>query len=218
MTTPTAARDGNDLVEVEVKFLLDDFEAIRRRLDGVGAPLVAPRVFERNVRFDTADESLLARQELLRLRQDTRARLTFKGPAAQDEQSEAKVREEIEVEVSDFDRMSAILQRLGFRPVQVYEKYRQTYQWRAVEIVLDEMPFGRFVELEGAEADLRTVAVALGLDWSRRLLTNYLELMELCRHAFDLPFIDLTFDNFRGRVIDMGRLLPVCVVANEATG
>ncbi len=218
MITPTTARDGNDLVEVEVKFLLDDFDAIRRRLDGVGAPLVAPRVFERNVRFDTADESLLARQELLRLRQDTRARLTFKGLSAQDEQSEAKVREEIEIEVSDFDRMSAILQRLGFRPVQVYEKYRQTYQWRAVEIVLDEMPFGRFVEMEGAEADLKTVAAALGLDWSCRLLTNYLELMELCRRAFDLPFTDLTFDNFLGRGIDMGRLLPVCVVANEATG
>lgn len=84
--------------------------------------------------------------------------------------------------------MSAILQRLGFRPVQVYEKYRETYQWRAVEIVLDEMPFGRFVELEGDEPGLKTVAAALGLDWSRRLLTNYLELMELCRRTFDLPF------------------------------
>ena len=218
MTTSNTARDDNDLVEVEVKFFLDDFDALRRRLDSVGAPLVAPRVFERNVRFDTADESLLARQELLRLRQDTRARLTFKGPAADDGQSEAKVREEIEIDVSDFDRTSAILQRLGFHPAQVYEKYRQTYQWRGVEIVLDEMPFGRFVELEGAEADLKTVAAALGLDWSRRLLTNYLALMELCRRTFDLPFKDLTFDNFRDRVIDMGRLLPVSVVPDEEAG
>ncbi len=218
MTTSTTARDDNDLVEVEVKFLLDDFAAIRRRLVHVGALLVAPRVFEHNVRFDTADESLLARQELLRLRQDTRARLTFKGPLAEAEKSEAKVREEIELEVGDFERMAAILQRLGFLPVQNYEKYRETYQWHGVEIVLDEMPFGRFVELEGAEADLKTVATALGLDWSRRLLTNYLELMELCRRTFDLPFNDLTFDNFRDRVIDMSRLLPVCVVLDEEGG
>ena len=218
MTTSTTARDDNDLVEVEVKFFLDDFAAIRRRLAHVGALLAAPRVFERNVRFDTADESLLARQELLRLRQDTRTRLTFKGPLAEAEKSEAKVREEIELEVGDFDRMSAILQRLDLHPVQVYEKYRETYQWHDVEIVLDEMPIGRFVELEGAEADLKTAAAALGLDWSRRLLTNYLELMELCRRAFDLPFRDLTFDNFRDRVIDMSHLLPVCVVPDEEGG
>ncbi|MCA9865917.1 MAG: class IV adenylate cyclase [Anaerolineae bacterium] len=214
MTTPTNAGHGHDLIEVEVKFLLDDFAAIRRRLIDVGALLVAPRVFEHNIRFDTADESLLARQELLRLRQDTRTRLTFKGVLADAEQGEAKVREEIEIEVGDFNRMSVILQRLGFRPVQTYEKYRETYQWQAVEIVLDEMPFGRFVELEGAEVDLKTVAAALGLDWSRRLLTNYLELMMLCRREFDLSFSDLTFDNFRDRAIDMSRLLPLCVVGH----
>lgn len=74
MITTTATDNDNHLVEVEVKFLLDDFAALRRRLAQVGAPLVSPRVFERNVRFDTVDERLLARQELLRLRQKQLAR------------------------------------------------------------------------------------------------------------------------------------------------
>lgn len=206
------AEDGDRFMEVEVKFMLRDFDPLRRRLADVGAEVVAPRVFERNVRFDTAAETLLARQQLLRLRQDTRVRLTFKGPAAEDTASEAKVREEIELEVADFDRMSAVLQRLGFLPVQAYEKYRETYQWRGVEIVLDEMPFGRFIELEGPGAELKPVAEALGLDWSRRILANYLALMELCRQSFDLPFSDLTFENFAGLSVDMGDLLPVCTL------
>lgn len=205
--------DGGQPVEVEVKFFLEDHGKLRERLAEVGAALHVPRVYERNVRFDTPQESLLGRQELLRLRQDSRARLTFKGPSAADSASEAKVREEIELDVADFDRMSAILQRLGFIPVQTYEKYRETYHWRDVEIVLDEMPYGNFVELEGAESDLKSVAAALGLDWSRRVLANYLGLMELCRRSFDLPFTDLTFDNFRERPVDMGQLLPVCVVS-----
>ena len=206
------AGDGDRFLEVEVKFMLRDLDAFRRRLADVGAEIVAPRVFERNVRFDTADAALLARQQLLRLRQDTRVRLTFKGPVAEDVVSEAKVREEIELEVGDFDRMSAVLQRLGFLPVQIYEKYRETYQWRDVEIVLDEMPFGNFIELEGPGAELKPVAEALGLDWSRRILANYLALMELCRQSFDLPFSDLTFENFVGLSVDMGELLPVCTL------
>lgn len=206
---PNYAAGEDRHLEVEVKFMLRDLAPIRRRLVDMGAEIIAPRVFERNVRFDTADEALLARQQLLRLRQDTRVRLTFKGPAAEDVASEAKVREEIELEVGHFDRMSAVLQRLGFLPIQVYEKYRETYQWRGVEIVLDEMPFGDFIELEGVEADLRPAAEALGLDWSRRILANYLALMELCRRSFNLSFSDLTFENFAGLSVDMGELLPI---------
>lgn len=210
---PPAAADRPRSLEVEVKFLVADLEGVRQRARAGGA-LAAPRVHERNVRFDTPDEALLSRQELLRLRQDTRARLTFKGLAAEDAASEAKVREEIELEIADFDRMAAILERLGFRPVQSYEKYRETYHWGDVEVVLDETPFGDFVELEGEnETALKAVAAALGLDWSRRVLANYLSLMELARQEFDLPFSDLTFANFATRPVDMSTLLPVCVLS-----
>ena len=204
-------------VEVEVKFLVDDLEAVRWRLVAAGATTGAPRVHERNVRFDTADGALLARQALLRLRQDSRVRLTYKGLSDQDAGSQAKIREEIELTVEEFDRMALIFARLGFGAVQSYEKYRQTFHWRDVEVVLDEMPFGNFVELEGAtDAELKDAAAALGLDWSRRVLTNYLELMEQARRAFDVPFNDLTFANFAGRPVDMGTLLPLCAV-DEAT-
>lgn len=199
-------------LEVEVKFLVSGLPVVRTRLVEVGAELVAPRVYERNVRYDTPDGELLKRLELLRLRQDTRVRLTFKGPAAEDELSEAKVREEIEVGVTDYERMDLILRRLGFLPVQAYEKYRESYHWRDIEIVLDELPFGEFVELEGAEANLKSVAAALGLDWGKRVTNNYLEMMKMCRRAYDLPFSDLTFADFKGRPVDMSRLLPLCIL------
>lgn len=215
MAQPSRGRRSTDLLEVEVKFLIANLGPIRGRLVRLGAEMIVPRVFERNVRFDTSDEALLRRQELLRLRQDARVRLTFKGPAAEDVISEAKVREEIELEVGDFDRMTLILERLGFRPVQAYEKYRETYRWGDVEIVLDELPYGDFVELEGTEDGLKAAAAALGLDWSRRVLANYLGLMELCRRTFDLPFVDLTFENFAAAPVDLGVLLPICDVLEE---
>ncbi|NIU59011.1 MAG: adenylyl cyclase, partial [Phycisphaerae bacterium] len=49
-----------------------------------------------------------------RLRQDEIARLTYKGIPQEEIQSEAKVREELEIEVSDFATTAEILERIGF--------------------------------------------------------------------------------------------------------
>jgi len=185
-------------LEVEVKFLLSDRTAFRAQLLAAGAAQDKARIFERNVRFDTPDNRLLEHEELLRLRQDTAVRLTYKGQAPADVYSEAKVREELEISLSDFDTAALILTRLGFAPVQVYEKYRETFIWQDVEIVLDELPFGDFVELEGAEPAIKAAAAALALPWDKRITNNYLGLMTAVKNFYHLDFDDLTFANFQG--------------------
>ena len=144
----------NPLIETEVKIAVADLNAIRERLEAVGAVLRAPRVFERNIRYEDAAGSLTPNEIVLRLRQDTAARLTYKAPPDAEAAQPANVRTrfEAEVTVSDFDTMDVILQRLGFRPHVVYEKFRTTYQLGEAEVVLDEMPFGPFVEVEGPAA------------------------------------------------------------------
>ena len=193
-------------LESEVKFLLGGKTAVRDRLLALGATLKKERVFERNVRFDTPDEQLLQRWELLRLRQDTAVRLTFKAPTAADAGSQVKVMEELEVSVSDFATLAHILRRLGFVETQVYEKWRETFELGGVEVVVDELPFGDFVELEGAEADIVAVAQQLGLDWEQRIVTNYLRLMGELKQFHRLDFDDITFANFEqcaARVVDL---------------
>jgi adenylate cyclase, class 2 len=200
-------RPMNSTLEVEVKFYMPDLGAFRKRIVAAGAVLHKPRVYERNIRFDDAAGSLLARRRLLRLRQDAAVHLTFKGEPQAEDWSEAKVREELEVDVSDFDTAVAILERLGFRPQQLYEKYRETFHLGPVELVLDELPFGNFVELEGEESSIRAAAAHLGLDWQQRILANYLYLMAELKVRHKLPFDDLTFDNFAGRNISVEAIL-----------
>lgn len=207
----TEAESKPLVTEAEVKFFVSDLGVLRRRLLGAGATLAHERIYERNVRFDTPEQALLGRQELLRLRQDDTVRLTYKGDRIRIGESEVKVREELEVTVDDFDLMAAILERLGFRPVQVYEKYRETFRLGGVEVVLDEMPYGPFAELEGHdEAEIKAAAETLGLDWSKRLLTNYLALMAMVKAARDLPFDDVTFANFERHPVKMADFLPEC--------
>jgi adenylate cyclase, class 2 len=197
------------MLETEVKFLLNDLPALRERLLAAGAQLHKARVFERNVRFDTVDSTLLSQDSLLRLRQDTAVTLTLKTPPETAEQSrQVKVMQELEVSVSDFDTMSRILTRLGYAPVQVYEKYRETFTLDGVEIVLDKLPYGDFIELEGDEATIRQLADILGLNWDKRILTNYLALMARLQAHHNLPFTDLTFVNFNGRSYHIKDILP----------
>ena len=200
---------NHENLEVEVKFLVPDLEALRERMLRAGATVQKERVHEYNVRLDTAEEALLQRDELLRLRQDTAVTLTFKGRSLEAEQkSEVKVREELEIGLTDLETAVAIFRRLGLEPLQVYEKYRETFLLNGVEIVLDELPYGNFAELEGAEAEIKETAVLLGLQWSQRVVGNYLALMGQLKAHHDLPFDDLTFANFAGLDISIADVLP----------
>ena len=86
--------------EIEAKFYLRDRPAYLARLQAAGAVLEHPRMLEQNLRFDLPDGSLMAQKNVLRLRQDRTAMLTFKGPTRP--QQGVAVRAEIQFEVSDF--------------------------------------------------------------------------------------------------------------------
>jgi adenylate cyclase class 2 len=182
--------------ETETKLYCPDLSAIARKLLLAGAKLVTPRVFERNVRYENADESLTENGIVMRLRQDYRARLTYKGPAQIAEG--IMQRYEAEVEVSDFDAMHAILLGLGYHPHMIYEKYRTTYELDETEIVLDEMPYGNFVEIEGEAAAIERVIQTLGVSEAKRYGNSYAGLFEIVKHNLGLSFRDLTFEQFEG--------------------
>ncbi len=183
--------------EIEAKFMVRSRQAVQARLEALGAELAAPRVLEINLRFDTPAFELSAERKVLRLRHDSRAVMTFKGPARLGE--EVSIRQEIEFEVSDFAAARRLLEALGYRVVVMYEKYRATYHLRGAVVVLDEMPYGDFVEIEGAGAvEIQTLAAELGLRWEARSALSYLALFEQLRAARGLPPSDLSFEALAG--------------------
>lgn len=181
--------------ELEVKFYLSRRTALERKLIALGGRLVNRRVHEVNLRFDTPDLTLLAEGKLLRLRQDDRVRLTYKGPGGV--QSGARLRQELEITASDFDTTRALVEALGFQMQMMYEKYRTTYTYGSVEIAFDELPTGDFVEIEGPDGDsIQRTAQQLGLSWERRILDSYTVLFERTRERLGFDFRDLSFENF----------------------
>lgn len=64
---------------------------------------------------------------------------------------------EHETEVAGAEAIENIIESLGFEKKLVYEKRRQTWRLDDVEVALDELPFGRFMEIEGSAPDIERV-------------------------------------------------------------
>lgn len=185
-------------LEVEAKLWVKNLELVESRLAALGAQSSHARQFERNVRYEDAARTLTPGGIVLRLRQDDRVRLTYKGLALERAREGQQARFEAEVTVNDFETMDLILKRLGFSPYMLYEKYRTTYKLNGVEIVLDEMPYGRFVEIEGDPDSIEQTIEALGLAECIRFKESYSRLFDYVRANLKLAFHDLTFENFAG--------------------
>lgn len=91
-----------------------------------------------------------------------RALLTYKLRLAGTGEIKRQIEEE--TQVADPKAIQKIVKELGFSPILVYEKRRRTWRFRSVEIVLDELPFGLFMEIEGSITGIREAEMLLDLD------------------------------------------------------
>jgi adenylate cyclase class 2 len=182
--------------EQEVKYYLGDLPSLEARLKSLRAKLIQARTHETNLRFDLPDGSLTQTYQVLRLRQDSAARMTYKGPSWYDQG--VRVRQEIEFRVSDFEAARALFEALGYQVSMMYEKYRTTYELDGVQVTLDEMPYGNFAELEGPNPQaIQAANQRLGLDWDARVPESYTALFDLLKAVMRLDFRDLSFENFK---------------------
>ncbi len=161
-------------IEIEAKWRSDEreHERLRAALRRAGASHVGT-VSEINTLFDFADGALQTRGQVLRVRllDDGDSVLTLKGPATYREG--IKTREETELQLSDRDAMPRILRSLGIGPVLQYQKTRESWDFDRVVVELDTLEFGRFVEIEGTEDQIRRTAEVLGLDMGKTERRGY---------------------------------------------
>jgi adenylate cyclase class 2 len=179
--------------ETEAKFHTQNLGRIESRLLELNARLIQPRIHEINLRFDSAGDELRSSLRVLRLRQDEKARLTFKGPSVE-QAGGILSRREIEFVVEDFDTAREFLEALGYRVVVFYEKFRATYELGKTHIMLDQLPYGDFIEIEGENAEeIRKLADLLGLDWGKMVRAGYHALFDRVSGKLHLDPSQLSF-------------------------
>jgi len=196
--------------EIEAKFKVADFRAVRRRLTALGAVYLGTDL-QTDSYYDTPDGRLLGEDKGLRIRRTRRLRspstdggkapkvdssplFTYKGPA--DGHKRAKIRREIQTRVDSHQALGDILAELGLKPTLTIQKKRASYRMGSCLVELDELPvIGRFIEIE-APTPKQIEAVRSKLDIQTEPCTNhYITLLtEACpRIAGDC--LEVTFDN-----------------------
>ncbi|NNF00630.1 MAG: class IV adenylate cyclase [Pyrinomonadaceae bacterium] len=135
-------------IEIEKKYRLtrEQFMQVEKDLEELGAEY-AGEDFEENILFGS--EYLKHKNAVVRIRKtDRQNTLTYKqfvvaGPGG-------KQHIEHESIIDSPGEIAKVVEHLGLERRMVYEKRRKIWKFRDVEVVLDELPFGLYMEIEGA--------------------------------------------------------------------
>ena len=149
-------------IEIEKKYRIsvDQYEFILAGLNEFSAEFMGAE-FEVNSIYGGG--ILKEKKAALRVRKiGEKTILTFK----QGIQNEFAIKHqlEFETEVADAEQIEKIIESLGFQVGLIYEKRRKTWKFKNVEVVLDELPFGLFMEIEGKMTDIALAEMLLEAD------------------------------------------------------
>lgn len=149
-------------IEIEKKYRLakNRHDQVVARLADLGATFTK-EVFEENYlhRGGLLDE----RGAVLRLRKiGDYTILTYKEKLRNDDDIKHKM--EYETVVADVAAMENIIGRLGYRLSVIYEKRRKIWHFNGVEVMIDELPFGLYMEIEGTIDQIAKSEKQLGIE------------------------------------------------------
>ena len=190
--------DSATTVEREIKLRFASADEARTAVIAAGATPLLGRRLQEDALLDTADGQLRQRQCVLRVRIECgKSRLTFKGPV---QPGILKIREELETVVGDGTIVRRVLEELGLKVWFRYEKYREEFAHEDVIVAIDETPVGVFVEIEGSESGIASMAQALGRSPRDYVVDSYRALFVKHRQALGLTGTDMVFDAADGGV------------------
>src|SRR4249920_2267224 len=184
--------------EVEIKFKVDDIDALTSSLQAAGFRLITPRTHEMNTLYDQPGGKLRRRGALLRLRQyGPRWTVTYKdrsGPQS----GRHKSRREIETQVEKGEALAQVFEAIGFTPSFRYEKYRSEWGDSTGHVVIDETPIGNFGEIEGQPEWIDVTAQRLNIPVKSYLKDSYAELFAAWRQKTKSKAKEMTFKEIKG--------------------
>ena len=153
-------------MEYELKFKIKNKKEILSKLASLGAKDFGKRK-ELDIYIGSADKGLRLRKY------GRKGLLTYKRLV--DTKIRAKVREEMQTEVSDIENLIEMFKVIGFPERKRKEKIRHTFKLGSVFVMVDKLPFmGYFVEIEATSGDaLKKAARRLGFDPAKGSCDSY---------------------------------------------
>lgn len=153
------------MLELELKAVVDDPEALREHLGGGAAAVFVGRMLDR---YYDHGGSLAARGEVVRVRRtipvdgEPREELAWKGPTHLHEGY--KARREIELGLSPGASGGAFLTALGYQPIRAVDRHVEVHRLHGGVARLEWYPrMDTLIEVEGDAGAIEAIIRATGL-------------------------------------------------------
>ena len=180
--------------EIEKRFLDISKDEFVKKLILLDAVDKGEEKLEEIIFYDN-EMSWKGKGKFVRLRKTKgKVKLTYKNNQKQTVDSA----QEIELEVSDFDKCSELFQNIGLKAIRQIEKYRHTFTLDSITIDIDTWPkIPVYAEVEGWSVEsLKNICGKLGLDWDKRFDGDAREVFRYYGHNMDNLSI-ITFSKFK---------------------
>jgi adenylate cyclase class 2 len=180
---------GSYSMEVEAKFRLK--EGVLEKIEEIAK--LNEEKEEIDVYLNHPCRDFAKTNEALRIRQEKRIKVTYKGPKID---AETKSREEVNVEVSSLDEALRLFEFLGFKKFRTVKKRRKIYRLEGAIICVDSVEgLGDFIEIEvegGLEKkeEIFRIAAILGYSKAESIRLSYLEMLEKIKSGSREPWSD----------------------------
>ena len=179
-------------IEKELKVKIIDFKDLIQRLLNNKA-IILNKSKEKTIRFDTPEKSLEKNGIFLRVRSGSKNTITLKEKVGDDKIT--RTRKETEFEIEDIDKMSYILEKLGFTYIRIMEKVRINIKYKEAMLSIDELPFGFYLEIEGTDKQINEIAAELGYKTEDKILGTYWDLFEEYKKENNVSEKDIVFSD-----------------------
>lgn len=133
------------MIEVEVKFRIDNIKEVEEKVEDFAEFIVEKT--ESDIYFNSPWKDFRESDEALRIRKDNEGvTITYKGPKID---SRTKSREEVKVNIDDYQSGVQLLKDLGFTPFGEVVKNRKIYELEGATVSVDRVEnLGEFLEIE----------------------------------------------------------------------
>lgn len=173
----------SSMIEVEVKFQIENIREVEEKVEDYGEFIVEKK--ESDIYFNSPWNDFRKNDEALRIRKDNEAvTITYKGPKID---STTKSREEVKLNIDDYQSGVQLLKSLGFTPFGEVVKIRKIYNLGGATVSVDKVEnLGKFLEIElqarESEVDEKRMQIfglakRLGFYEEQSIRKSYLELL-----------------------------------------
>lgn len=158
--------------EIEIKFKIEKRDQIEKKLLKLGG---IPKKFYKQKTYCFFSENSREKGIFPRIRKEQGvAVLTVKVKSKK--KTNYFERKEYSVKLDNIKEGISVLKALGFTKIGEFTKERQEWRFSKVEIMLDKLYFGTFLEIEGSKKNIENMVKLLGFRNKERIIKSYLRI------------------------------------------